>query len=175
MSDPARTRIVTWADPAVHAWRATTASGLYNLRKVIAGELPHAPLADVLGMRLIEADHGRAVFAATPEEFHYNPAGHVHGGFAATILDSAMGCAVYSTLALGTNYTTVEISVHYLKPVTAGTGPVRATASVLHRGRRTAMAEGRLEDGRGRLLAHATTTCLIWTEPVPAGGGVSEA
>ncbi len=175
MSDSARTRIVTWADPAVNAWRATTASGLDNLRKVIAGELAPAPLAEVLGMRLVEADEGLAVFAATPEEFHYNPAGHVHGGFAATILDSAMGCAVYSTLALGTNYTTVEIKVNYLKPVTVATGPVRASARVLHRGRRTAMAEGRLEDARGRLLAHATTTCLIWTEPAPSAGGVSEA
>ncbi len=162
MSDPARTRTVTWADPAVHAWRATTASGLDTLRKVIAGELPHGPMAELMGLRLVEAAEGLAVFAATPAEFHYNPAGHVHGGFAATILDSAMGCAVYSTIPLGGNYTTVEIKVNYLKPVSAATGPVRAVARVLHRGRKTAMAEGRLEDAGGRLLAHATTTCLLW-------------
>lgn len=162
MSDPARTRTVTWADPAVYAWRATTASGLDNLKKVIAGELPHGPLAELMGLRLVEADEGSAVFTATPAEFHYNPAGHVHGGFAASILDSAMGCAVYSTIPLGSNYTTVEIKVNYLKPITAATGPVRATARVMHRGRKTAMAEGRLEDAGGRLLAHATTTCLIW-------------
>lgn len=162
MSDPERTRTVTWADPAVHAWRATTASGLETLRKVIAGELPHGPMAELMGLRLVEAAEGLAVFTATPAEFHYNPAGHVHGGFAATILDSAMGCAVYSTIPLGANYTTVEINVNYRKPVSAATGPVRAVARVLHRGRKTAMADGRLEDAGGRLLAHATTTCLIW-------------
>ena len=102
------------------------------------------------------------VFAVTPAEFHYNPAGHVHGGFAATVLDSAMGCAVYSTVDVGWTYTTIEIKVNYLKPITVQTGPLRGTGTLLHRGRRTAMAEGRLEDASGRLLAHATTTCLIW-------------
>lgn len=162
MSDPTRTRTVTWADPAVYAWRATTASGLDTLRKVIAGELPHGPMAELMGLRLLSVDEGVATFAATPAEYHYNPAGHVHGGFAATILDSAMGCAVYSTIPRGSNYTTVEIKVNYLKPVSASTGAVTATGRVLHRGRTTAMADGRLEDANGRLLAYATTTCLIW-------------
>lgn len=161
MSDVTRTRTITWADPAVHAWRATTASGLDTLQKFVRGELPPGPMHELMGFRLIEVAEGRAVFAATPAEFHYNPAGHVHGGFPATVLDSAMGCAVYSTLPRGTNYTTVEIKVNYLRAITAETGPVRATGTVLHRGRRTALAEGRLEDGAGRLLAFATTTCLL--------------
>lgn len=162
MSDAARTRTVSWADPAAHAWRASSGPGLELLKKLVAGELPPAPMARLLGYDLVEVSEGRAVFRATPAEFHYNPAGQVHGGFAATLLDSAMGCAVYSTVDAGSTYTTVELKVNYLKPVTVATGPVRAIGTVLHRGRRTAMAEGRLEDAAGRLLAHATTTCLIW-------------
>ena len=119
-------------------------------------------MASLLGYDLVEVGEGRAVFAVTPAEFHYNPAGHVHGGFAATVLDSAMGCAVYSTVGLGETYTTIELKVNYLKAITVASGPLRGTGTVLHRGRRTAMAEGRLEDAAGTLLAHATTTCLIW-------------
>ena len=144
MNDPARTRTVTWADPAVHAWRASSGPGLEILQKVVAKELPPAPMASVLGYDLIEAAAGRAVFAVTPAEFHYNPAGHVHGGFAATLLDSAMGCAVYTTVDEGSTYTTVELKVNYLRPITVATGLVTAVGTLLHRGRRTAMAEGRL-------------------------------
>jgi uncharacterized protein (TIGR00369 family) len=162
MSDVSRTRTVSWADPAVHAWRASSGPGLEILRKVVAGELPSAPMASLMGYDLVEVSEGRAVFSCLPAEFHYNPAGHVHGGFAATVLDSAMGCAVYSTVDTGSTYTTVELKVNYLRPITVATGPIRGIGTVLHRGRRTAMAEGRLEDAAGRLLAHATTTCLIW-------------
>lgn len=162
MPDAARTRTVSWADPTVHAWRASSGHGLEILKQVVAGDLPSSPMASLMGYDLVEVSAGRAVFSCTPAEFHYNPAGHVHGGFAATVLDSAMGCAVYSTVELGSTYTTVEIKVNYLKPITVDTGPVRGIGTVLHRGRRTAMAEGRLEDAGGRLLAHATTTCLIW-------------
>jgi len=129
---------------------------------VLAGALVPSPMASLLGYDLVEVGEGRAVFAVTPAEFHYNPAGHVHGGFAATVLDSAMGCAVYSLVDLGETYTTLELKVNYLKPITVASGPLRGIGTVLHRGRRTAMAEGRLEDAAGKLLAHATTTCLIW-------------
>lgn len=162
MADPARTRTITWADPAEHAWRASTGPGLEVLRQVLNGALVPSPMASLLGYDLVEVDEGRAVFAVTPAEFHYNPAGHVHGGFAATVLDSAMGCAVYSLVNLGETYTTIELKVNYLKPITVATGPLRGIGKVLHRGRRTAVAEGRLEDAAGKLLAHATTTCLIW-------------
>ena len=129
---------------------------------MLAGALVPSPMASLLGYDLVEVGERRAVFAVTPAEFHYNPAGHVHGGFAATVLDSAMGCAVYTTVGLGETYTTIELKVNYLKPITVATGPLRGIGTVLHRGRRTAMAEGRLEDAAGKLLAHATTTCLIW-------------
>lgn len=129
---------------------------------MLAGALVPSPMASLLGYDLVEVGEGRAVFAVTPAEFHYNPAGHVHGGFAATVLDSAMGCAVYSLVNLGETYTTLELKVNYLKPITVASGPLRGIGTVLHRGRRTAMAEGRLEDAAGKLLAHATTTCLIW-------------
>lgn len=162
MSDAIRTRTVTWADPAIHAWRASSGPGLEILNQVVAKALPPSPMASLLGYDLVEATEGRAVFTVTPAEFHYNPAGHVHGGFAATVLDSAMGCAVYSTVELGWTYTTIELKVNYLKPITVGSGPLRGIGTLLHRGRRTAMAEGRLEDAAGKLLAHATTTCLIW-------------
>lgn len=162
MSDPIRTRTVTWADPAQHAWRASTGPGLEVLRQLIAGTVPPAPMASLLGYELVDASEGLAVFAVTPAEYHYNPAGHVHGGFAATVLDSAMGCAVYTTVESGWTYTTVELKVNYLKPITVASGPLRGIGRLLHRGRRTGMAEGRLEDATGRLLAHATTTCLIW-------------
>ena len=162
MSGPSRTRTITWADPAEHAWRASSGAGLEVLRQVLAGALVPSPMASLLGYDLVEVGEGRAVFAVTPAEFHYNPAGHVHGGFAATVLDSAMGCAVYSLVNLGETYTTLELKVNYLKPITVATGPLRGIGTVLHRGRRTAMAEGRLEDAAGKLLAHATTTCLIW-------------
>ena len=162
MDDTSRTRTITWADPAEHAWRASTGPGLEVLRQVLSGALVPSPMASLLGYDLVDVAEGRAVFAVTPAEFHYNPAGHVHGGFAATVLDSAMGCAVYSLVNLGETYTTIELKVNYLKPITVATGPLRGIGTVLHRGRRTAMAEGRLEDAAGKLLAHATTTCLIW-------------
>lgn len=163
MSVETRTRTITWEDPVAHAWRATSGPGLDVLRRVIAGELPQSPMARLMGFALVEADEGRAAFTSTPAEYHYNPAGVVHGGYAATLLDSAMGCAVYSTVPAGLLYTTAELKVNLLRPITVETGPVRASATVLHRGRRTAMAEGRLTDAAGRLLAHATTTCLIYS------------
>lgn len=100
--------------------------------------------------------------ARASERYHYNPIGVVHGGVAATLLDSAMGCAVHSTLPAGAGYTTLEIIVNYLRPLTVATGPVRCEAKVIHLGGRTATAEGRIEDDRGRLYAHGTTTCMIF-------------
>ena len=162
VSDSARTRTVTWDDPAATAWRLTTEPGLDVLRRVVAGELPAPPMAKLMGLTLVAVDNGVATFSAVPAEFHYNPAGVVHGGFAATLLDSAMGCAVFTTLQPGDTYTTVELKVNLIKTMTANTGLVRGTGRVLHRGSRTAVAEGRVEDASGVLLAHATTTCLVY-------------
>ena len=156
-----RSRTITWDDPLTMPGRAAAAPGLETLRRVIAGELPSTPMARLMDIRLTEADPGRVVFEAMPADFHYNFSGGVHGGFAATLLDSAMACAIYTTLDAGQNCPTLELKINYVKAITRELGPVRGIGTVLHRGRTTALAEGRVETARGVLLAHATTTCLI--------------
>lgn len=160
--DSNRTLTVTWADPRELAAAAAGLSGLEFLRAIAAGQLPRPPLGVLLGFSLLEFDEGRAVFGCTPGEQHYNPIGVVHGGLAAALLDSAMGCAVSTTLAAGIGYTTLELKINLVRAMTAETGPVVATGQVVHRGRRVATAEGRLVIREsGTLLAHATTTCMI--------------
>jgi len=156
-----RTRTVAWQNPHLLAAAAHGLSGLEYLQKIVAGELPPPPIGLLMDFRIIEVAEGRAVFGVTPSEFHYNPIGVVHGGVAATLLDSALGCAVHSTLAAGTAYTTLEIKVNYIRPMTVATGPVRCEARVIHQGSRTATAEGRIADEQGKLYAHGTTTCII--------------
>jgi len=124
-------------------------------------EIPHAPIAELVGMELVELGEGQATFALDPSERHYNPLGTVHGGIAATLLDSAMGCAVHTTLNEGERYTTLELKVNFVRAITEATGRVVASGSVIHRGGRIATAEARLADEDGRLLAHGTSTCLI--------------
>ena len=136
-------------------------SGFEFLQKIVAGELPQPPLASLMDFQIVELAEGRAVFAVNPAEYHYNPIGVVHGGLAATLLDSAMGCAVHSMLPAGTGYTTLELKVNFIRAMTAETGRVRAEGSLIHLGSRTATAEGRVIDESGKLYAHATTTCLI--------------
>lgn len=160
-SNPARTKVVTWEDPVPHAIAGRGMRGIDYLRKIAAGEVPAPPISRLMGFRVTEASDGHAVFEVTPGEEHYNPIGVVHGGLAATLLDSAMGVAVHATLGPGEGYTTLEIKVNYIRPMTRDTGPVRAIGDVVHVGRRTATAEARLEDANGKLLAHATSTCLI--------------
>jgi uncharacterized protein (TIGR00369 family) len=144
---------------------AATMSGLELLRGMIAGRFPGPPIMELIGFRLVEVETGRAVFTGTPGFQHYNPLGTVHGGYAATLLDSCMGCSVHTTLPKGTGYTTLEFKVSLVRAVTADTGPVRAEGKVISSGRRVATAEGRLTDAGGRLLAHATTTCLVFEVP----------
>ena len=157
-----RTRTFSWDDPMEMAAAISALSGLERMRRVIAGELPQSPIARLMNFRMIEAGEGRAVFEGVPEEYHYNPIGMVHGGFAATMLDSAMGCAVHTLLPARVGYTTLEFKLNFVKPVKTTTGPVRAVGTVLHSGRTTALAEGRLVSADGTLYAHATTTCLIF-------------
>ncbi len=142
-----------------------TMSGLDYLQKMFSGELPGAPMMQQVGFIRGTAEHGLVNFYARPTLQHYNPVGSVHGGFTATLLDSAMGCAVQSTLAQGLIYTTLEFKVNLIRAITEATGEVRAEGRVLQAGRRVGIAEGRLLDSDDRLLAHATTTCLIF--PVP--------
>jgi uncharacterized protein (TIGR00369 family) len=137
-------------------------SGLDFLRSIIAGKNPQPPISELLNFHLSEADTGRVVFTGTPEWRFYNPIGSVHGGWAATLLDSALGCAIFTTLNKGDGWTTVELKINYVRGLTKDTGPMRAEGRVIHRGRTIATSEGDLRDGSGKLYAHATTTCMIF-------------
>jgi uncharacterized protein (TIGR00369 family) len=158
---PQRSRSITWEDPHVLSETGRNLSGFEYLQRLVRGELPSPPIAVLMNFRLSEIAEGRAIFVCDPAEYHYNPIGLIHGGLAATLLDSAMGCAVHTTLPAGVGYTTLEIKVNYVRPVRADKGPIRCEGTVIHRGRRTATADGRVVDDEGKLYAHATTTCLI--------------
>lgn len=156
-----RERTFTWEEPIPFRHRVEGQSGLALLQRAVAGEFPPPPIAMTMDIRLTEVERGRAVFSGVPQEFHYNPLGTVHGGYGATLLDSAMGCAVHSTLDPGDIYTTLELKINYIRALTHETGLVRGIGKVLSETRTTAIAEGRIEDGEGRLYAFATTTCAV--------------
>jgi uncharacterized protein (TIGR00369 family) len=136
--------------------------GLAFLKGIIDGTQPSPPMSLTLGFHLVEVEEGRAVFEGLPEFRHYNPIGTVHGGFAATLLDSALGCAIFTTLAKGEAWTTLELKFNLVRPLTKDTGPVRSEGRVIHRGRTVATSEGDIKDSAGKLYAHATTTCMIF-------------
>jgi uncharacterized protein (TIGR00369 family) len=156
-----RTRTFSWADPSIAASQAITRPGLQLLREIMTGRFPGPPFASALDMALVEASDGRTVFELEPAEWMYNPVGTVHGGVAATLLDSCMACAVYSILPAGVASTTTDLQVRYLRPITLETGRVRAEGSVVHIGRRTATTEGRLLTIDNTLLAHGTSGIAI--------------
>ncbi len=158
-----RFRTVTWEDPAPVRIIGATRSGLELWRAIAAGELPPPPVARLLGFdRIEEVDEGRVVFVMEPAEEHLNPLGTVHGGVLTTLLDSAMGCAVHTTLPQGAAYSTLSLEVKYARPITRDTGIVRAEAEVLHRARTQAIAEARLTAAdSGKVHASATSTLLI--------------
>jgi len=136
-------------------------SGVEFLKKVASGAFPPPPMAELMNIRITEVAHGRVVFEGTPAEYHYNPLGTIHGGMAATLLDSALGCCVNSCLEAGDLYTTLELKVNYLKAITLDTGPVRAIATIVHIGRTTAVAEARVLDVNDVIYAYASSTCLL--------------
>jgi uncharacterized protein (TIGR00369 family) len=146
----------------VAADRQKEKSGLEFVQGLAEGTLPLNMMARTLGYDVTEAESGRAVVTAEPNEAYLNPAGTVHGGFAATLLDTCMGLAIQSTLEKGISQTTLEFKISLVRAITPETGPIRAEGVVLSRGRRVGTAEGRITDGQGRLLAHGTTTCLIF-------------
>jgi uncharacterized protein (TIGR00369 family) len=148
---------------AVPAAEAKLLSGIELLQRMMKGDFPVPPISKVLQFRLAEVEPGRAVFTGEPTLDFYNPLGSVHGGYAATLLDSCMGCAVHSMLPAGSTYTTLEIKVNFLRAMTENTGPVRAEGKVITVGKRVGMAEGRIFDAENRLYAHGTTTCLIFS------------
>jgi uncharacterized protein (TIGR00369 family) len=157
-----RTRTVTWEDPLTVVRAAPERSGIELLQDVFEGRLPRPPIALLMDFTGVEVSEGRAVFVGEPGEFVYNPIGSVHGGYAMTLLDSAMGCAIHSTLAAGEMYTTLEVKVNFIRRISVDTGRVRCEGVVLHRGDRIATAEGKLiAEQTGKLLAHGSTTCLV--------------
>ncbi|MGH9677492.1 MAG: PaaI family thioesterase [Candidatus Acidiferrum sp.] len=161
MTAPERTRTFTWDDPLATAHAGSKMSGLESLRAMIAGKLARPPIAQAMDFALEEVSEGRAVFSVVPAEFHYNPIGVVHGGLAATLLDSAMACAIYSRLPAGRAYTTLELKVNFVRAVKKDTGKMRAVGTVIHLGGKVATAEGKMFDANDKLYAHATTTCLM--------------
>jgi uncharacterized protein (TIGR00369 family) len=156
-----RTRTYSWEDPFAFLEQAVGLTGLEVMQKMAAGALPQPAIAATLGFRLMEAEPGRAVFECEPAEYHYNPIGTVHAGLASTLLDSAMGCALVTTLPPATRWTTLELKANFTRAMTVETGIVRCTGSIVHSGRRVVTTEARLEDAAGRLLAHATSTILM--------------
>jgi uncharacterized protein (TIGR00369 family) len=140
-------------DPRDVAEHGLKLSGMEYIQAIFSGELPAPPISELMGFQGVEAEPGRAVFEMEPGPQHYNPIGSVHGGIALTLLDSAMGCAVHTTL---------EVKTNFVRPITAETGLIRCEGHVIHSGSRIATAEGKLTDAAGKLLAHGTTTCLIF-------------
>jgi uncharacterized protein (TIGR00369 family) len=156
-----RSRTFTWSDPAETVAGLTALPGIEALRRTISGDVPYPPIAHLMGMRLVEVEAGRVVWEAVPGEEHYNPIGTVHAGFATTLLDSAMGTAFVSTAEAGARWTTLELKANFTRAITAETGPVRCTGTVVHPGRTVVTTDARLDDAAGRLLAHATSTILV--------------
>jgi uncharacterized protein (TIGR00369 family) len=156
-----RTVEVKWDDPIQLAHAARSMAGLEFLRAMRDGRLPHPPICTLLGYTLTEVEPGHAVFEITAGERHYNPIGVVHGGIAMTLLDSAMGCAVQTTMPAGGGYTTLEAKTNLVRAITSETGRLRAIGRVVYAGKRVATAEARLEDPSGKLYAHASSTCIV--------------
>jgi uncharacterized protein (TIGR00369 family) len=160
-----RSRTFSWSDPALTAARVGSTSGLEMLRAMRDGEIPPPPILQLVGGTGFEVEEGKVTVFMPAQEFHYNPLGTVHGGIIATLLDTAAGCTVHSTLPAGVGYTSLDLMTRFIKPVTIASGLLRCEGAIINRGRRTAAAESRLLDERGTLLAHATSTCLIFDLP----------
>lgn len=137
-------------------------SGLQVLQALLAGELPYPHIGMTMDFMLVQVERGTAIFQGTPQRMHYNPLGSVHGGWFATLLDSALGCAVHSMLEAGQGYTTAEVGLHLVRGASDTTGPLRAIGTVLHCGRQLATAQARIVGPDGKLYAHGSTTCLVF-------------
>ena len=161
MTFPSRTRTYEYLLPLTDFTQLAALDGLELIRRIVAKELPAPPITATLGFALVEAERGRAVFEGTAAEWQYNPIGTVHGGWSATLLDSALGCAVHTTLAPGETYTTLDLQVRFLRPVLSTSGLLRAEGRVVHTGRRIATADARLIGPDGTLYSTGTTSCLV--------------
>jgi uncharacterized protein (TIGR00369 family) len=157
-----RSRTFSWSDPLATASAVRGLTGLEAIRAIASGALPPPPIAELLGMEITHVEPGHVVFSLEPAEWMYNPIGSVHGGVAATVLDSSLGCAVHTTLDAGVAYATSDLQVRFVRAMSADTGTVLAESRVVHVGRRLATAEGKLyAQADGTLFAHASTSCLI--------------
>jgi len=158
-----RSRTFTWATPGqVDPRRLGGLDGLAQLEAMVDGTLPPPPIMATLGFTDLRPERGRVVVEMPAADFHYNPLGTVHGGVISALLDTAAGCAVHSTLDVGEGYTSLDLTVKFLRPVTVESGLLTCEGTVIQRGRRTALAEARLSDEQGRLVAHATSTCMVF-------------
>ncbi|WP_431876153.1 PaaI family thioesterase [Amycolatopsis sacchari] len=159
--DAVRQKTITWEDPLAAAARGRELPGLEYLTEIAEGRIPGAPIAAHLGMRLVKVADGEVIFTAVPDESLYNPIGLIHGGVAATLLDSAIGCAVHTKLAAGVLYSSIELKVNYLKAIHPSAGELRASGRVVKVGSRVAFGEAELRDEQGNLLATGSGTCLV--------------
>lgn len=157
-------RTFSWATPGQGDVRRLLAlDGLGQLHAMVEGELPPPPIMSTLGFTDLRPEPGRVVVEMPAAEFHYNPLGSVHGGVISALLDTAAGCAVHSTLGVGEGYTSLDLTVKFLRPVTVDSGLLTCEGTVIQRGRRTALAQARLTDDAGRLVAHATSSCMVFS------------
>ena len=161
MDSDTRSRTVTWSDPAPPLALVRTMSGLDYLTALAAGEIPPPPIGQTLGFGIRSVERGAVVFTCEPLEAHYNPIGVVHGGVMCTLLDTVVGCAVHSTLEAGWGYTSIDLNVTYLRPVTLASGTLTATGTVTKSGRRVSFASGEIRDAAGALIATATSSLLM--------------
>jgi uncharacterized protein (TIGR00369 family) len=161
----ARSRTFTWSDPTEHAAAMGGRPGLELLQAMANGELPPPPILSLIDAEGFTAEEGRITVSLRPQEFHYNPLGSMHGGVIATLLDTGCGCAVHSTLPAGVGYTSLDLTTKFLRAVTVKSGLLRCEGTVIQRGRRTALAQAQLFDERGALVAHATSSCLLFDMP----------
>ncbi|BCW05683.1 PaaI family thioesterase [Arthrobacter sp. NtRootA1] len=157
-----RNKLISWADPAPGVDAMPGMSGLEYLHSMMGQELPPPPMGQLLNMTLVDAAPGTATFTCHPDESHYNPIGSIHGGLLCTLLDSALGCAVQTTLPKGVGYTSIEIKVNYLRPVRADSGPLTCVGVVSKPGSRVAFADGTVTDINGKLVATATGSLLVF-------------
>jgi uncharacterized protein (TIGR00369 family) len=160
-----RSRTISWTDPARARFNLRDRDGYEQLRAMARGAAAPPPAAALIGMRIDKVERGRVVFSVVADEMHENPMGTMHGGIIATLVDSAMGCAVFSMLPAGTAYTTLELKTNYVRPIVQTTGVVRAEGRVVHLGGQVATTEATVKDEAGTLYAHATSTCIIKRPP----------
>ncbi|MGX6601152.1 PaaI family thioesterase [Micromonosporaceae bacterium Da 78-11] len=160
-----RTRTFGWSDPALTAALIGRRTGLELLQAMGSGELPPPPIMQLIDMVGMQAEEGTVTVTLDPQEFHYNPLGTMHGGVISTLLDTAAACSVHTTLPAGVGYTSLDLNVKFLRPITIASGRLTCTGTVVQRGRRTALAEARLADAQGRLAAQAMSSCLLFDLP----------